>query len=249
MRSESPRHFGLSTTGQLRFLKITLTLLTVITGTAASGYELYGPRWYEGWEYRIDNACPDEIQDSIQERTTAISEIFQIDHISTTTTSGGAYDKSSQFYCSADFSQSLIYAPEGVNYSSFDVGSATGNFTLGRAHLWWIGEEIVEVDIQIDPTLDGWLLTDVLDHEILHGLGCNHSNNPDALMHSRVVEDRGHHYDDFLCLHALYDIKHSLIDYMGNVFIPDARRFGESESVWGVLVPNIVLESGENYDH
>ena len=65
-------------------------------------------------------------------------------------------------------------------------------------------------------------------------------------MHARITEDKGHHYDDFLCLHELYDIQHSLIDYLGNVFIPDARRFGESESVWGVLVPDIVLESGEN---
>ena len=242
----SPISFDLARTGNSRILKTILALLTVIAGSSVSGYELYGPRWYAGWQYGIDSACPREIQARILDRTAAISEIVELDHISTSTAFGSAYDKSSQFYCSADFSQSLIYVPEGVNYSSFDVESATGNLTLGRAHLWWIGEEIVEVDIQIDPTLKGWLLSDVLDHEILHGLGCSHSSNPDALMHARITEDKGHHYDDFLCLHELYDIQHSLIDYLGNVFIPDARRFGESESVWGVLVPDIVLESGEN---
>lgn len=223
-----------------------IALLWLALPLSATAFELYGPKWLGDWQFQIDEQCSLNIQETILERTATISVFVPLDHTITTSGSGGVYDHNSRFYCSADFNQQLVVIPEGVQYTTFDLQTAVGNTTVGRAHLWWIESEIVEVDIQLDPDLDGWLLRDTLDHEILHGLGCEHSENEAALMYPAIEYDKGHHYDDFLCLHALYGIDHSLIDYLGNVFVPDARILGAEGSFWGVLAGSTVIESGEN---
>ena len=240
--------FCLSTRSRLLdTLVLLLLLLNLLTFPAKAGaYELYGPKWFSNWRFQIDDACNNTIQETILESAQALSSIFALDHTSTSISSGGAYDHSNQFYCSEDFSRQLVVTPPGISYTTFDLQSAVGNATLGRAHLWWIESEIVEVDIQLSPTLDGWLLRNTIDHEILHGLGCEHSDLEAALMYPVVDQDKGHHYDDFLCLHSLYGIRHALVDYQGNVFVPDARKLGGPESFWGVLKTPAVIDSGLN---
>ena len=227
-------------------IPIAFGLLGCVLSTGAGAYEVYGPRWYGSWNYRLDQSCPGHIQTKIIERTEIMATLVPIRHLLTTHSTGQLLDQSNQVFCSDDFDQALVYVPRGLNYTVFDIQSETGHTTIGRAHLWWQGARIVEVDIQIDPNLEGWLLEDTIDHEILHGLGCDHSDTEESLMYPFIQFNKGHHFDDFLCLHELYGLRSTLIDYRGNVVIPEARKLGDNDTVWGVFGNVEVLDSGYN---
>jgi hypothetical protein len=225
---------------------LTATLLW-LAATPLLGFELYGPRWEKAWRFTLDSNCPQQIREQVLARSELFSALVPLEYLDTMGGPGIAtFNQNSHFYCSTDFSEQLQSLPAGVNYLSADLTSAQGDSVMGRAHLWWEDDEIIEVDIQLDPALAGWMLEDVIDHEILHGLGCDHSGEAAALLFPGIFYDKGTHFDDLQCLHSLYGLQHSLLDYRGNLFIPDARVIGKPGSWWGVLKDGELIASGEN---
>jgi hypothetical protein len=228
----------------LRLLAATLLSLAALPLLA---FEIYGPRWQEPWHFTVDSNCPQRIREQILARSELFSDLMPLTYLGTAQDPANpAYNQNNHFYCSADFNESLQSLPEGVRYLSTELTSMQGNTVMGRAHLWWEDEEIIEVDIQLDPALEGWMLDDVIDHEILHGLGCDHSTEAAALLFPGIFYNKGIHYDDLQCLHSLYGLEHSLLDYRGNLFIPDARIVGKPGSWWGIFKDGEIIASGEN---
>jgi len=204
-------------------------------------YETYegSPYWHDELRYYIDSSCPDP--DSIVEAFETIEGLT--DNLKTrfiSGTQGGqdSFNGLNHVFCDDDFSNQLLYVPFGLTLAVEELTDVVTNSTLGRAHIWWRGDEIIEADIQLRTDADFHTKL----HEVGHAVGCRHTRDIRALMYALRLSIQDIHYDDLRCLDELYTIKDPVEDNHGNLYIPRASRLGSDESFWGVLRQRIDKE-------
>ena len=236
------------------FIVALACFLSAVPAASAQEYSyLYDdePRITSTWAYRIDQSCPDNFITTIQERMDLMGRFYNVRFLSLTNASGIARDHSWLFTCDADFTQSLELDVPGEQHrveTLLTRDSVSGGVN-GRASLWWIGSSIVEVDIQLHPDLADAVLPLVIDHEIAHGSGCAHNTgNIMALMYPVYIVQDGWHHEDFYCFNKLYGpLDFSLLDYLGNVYLPQVTDW-KGRSGWAVVNQFTVRDFGENND-
>ena len=240
----------------LDFLIVVLLLLCWLLWnevSAEEGYEyLYNgePRIRQQWAYRIDQNCPAGYEELIRGRMEIMEPFFDTRFLSTTNVvgSGDVRDGSWIFWCSDDFSQPILKPLAEVNHLVEEIKDQVSNATLGRAHIYWSGSSMIEVDIQLSTELTGADLQDTIDHEIGHGAGCAHNTgNIMALMYPSLLIERGWHIEDLQCLNYLYGpLPFAIRDYRNNVLLPQAIDMSGLKG-WAILSNGSyqILEYGE----
>jgi hypothetical protein len=205
------------------------------------------PRITQQWAYRIDASCPESFEEIIRNSMEKMEPYFDTRFLSTTNVSGTGdkRDETWLFWCDSEFPSAIMQPIDGVNHLVEEVKDESSNATLGRAHIYWQGSSIIEVDIQLDPGIAPDNLYKTLEHEIGHGSGCAHNtDNIMALMYPYQFVQEGWHVDDLMCLDYLYGpLPFAVLDYLGNLLLPSVRDM-DGRKGWAVLKFFIVTEYG-----
>jgi hypothetical protein len=94
--------------------------------------------------------------------------------------------------------------------------------------------EIIDFDIWLNTeVITPENIDKILKHEVLHGLGISHSNNPDALMYFKPTRSKMH-ADDLAALSILYEIFEDSVDGDFNLFVHKLSLGGER--YYGILL-------------
>lgn len=214
----------------------------------SEGYELYknSPSQRYTWAYRIDSSCPDHYARWIHKGFDKLSVFFPVEYAGLWYGDfGDNRDSKNVIWCENYFSQNIVIGEIGVNQATPDFKDVQSNTTSGRAHIYWIGPTIIEVDIQLRDDLSGWKLKETIDHELGHGSGCAHSNDIQALMYKLLYMDKGYFHDDLSCFYELYGFTDVVADYKGNLFIPRAVKLDDGTQFQKVIISDFNVKSYE----
>lgn len=197
------------------------------------GFEFSGEKWRENIEFHYMEGCPDYVLPSIEKAFESVSPV-EFDNTGIRYSVG--FDYKVTFYCADAPHQKLQVIPPTIRsaQSNFAIDEQTIGATTRR---YWIQDSLKIIDFDV------WLNTSVIDpsniekilkHEILHGLGIRHSENPEALMY-RAPRRSQMHADDLAAISLLYEICEDSIDEELNYFMHKVPV--EGENYYGIL-PN-----------
>lgn len=197
------------------------------------GFEFTGERWRESIQYHNKEGCPDYVLTAIDEAFQSVSPMAfknkgQHDSL--------GFDYKVTFYCAYSPYQYLENLPATVALE--ETNFTTEEQTIGATtkRYWLIDSlKIIDFDIWLNlSVINPSNISKILSHEILHGLGIRHSDNPDALMYF-LPQRSGMHADDLAAISLLYEICEDSIDEDFNYFMHKVRV--NEENYYGIL-PN-----------
>jgi hypothetical protein len=146
------------------------------------------------------------------------------------------FDYKVTFYCADTPQQNLQKIPATVELEETDF--ATEEHTIGATtKRYWLHDtlQIIDFDIWLNlSVINSSNIDKILSHEILHGLGLRHSENPKALMYF-VPSRSDMHADDLAAISLLYEICEDSVDEQFNYFMHKVPV--EGENYYGIL-PN-----------
>jgi len=145
------------------------------------------------------------------------------------------YDSRSTLYCSETDPVEISALPPGIQVS-VDYLTDKSFTIIASARSYFIDGAMVDVDIRLHPFYVGaWNVEEVMLHEFAHGLGINHSEIPEAIMHYIIPNRPTLHVDDYLAACELYGRCRSM-DTMGNISVKNIEYDDECLDViipWG----------------
>lgn len=198
---------------------------------ATLGFEFTGERWREKISYHYIEGCPPYVLSAIE---TAFSVVSPVAYGNTGKRNSVGFDYKVTFYCadSPVRDQQVIPSTIAWHESNFAVSENTIGATTRR---YWIidSQKIVDFDIWLNSSvINKENIHKILNHEILHGLGIRHSDNPDALMYFLPKGDTMH-ADDLAAISLLYEICEDSVDADYNYFMH--RVPVDGSSYYGIL--------------
>lgn len=214
------------------FLLITLSL-AIGAERNSYGFEFTGERWRDNIQYHYMEGCPAYVLPSIEK---AFESVSPIAFKNTGIQDSVGFDYKVTFYCADSPHQNLQKLPTTVE--SEETNFATEENTIGATtKRYWLLDtlKIIDFDIWLNlAVIDSGNIDKILNHEILHGLGIRHSENPEALMYF-LPRRSDMHADDLAAISLLYEICEDSVDEEFNYFMHKVPV--EGENFYGIL-PN-----------
>lgn len=200
-----------------RFVIVIAFWALLANGPAALGFEFTGERWRENISYHYIEGCPSYVLPAIEKAFGAVSPVA---FNNTGRRDSVGFDYKVTFYCAESPILDLQVIPATIAWheSNFAVSENTIGATTRR---YWIidSQKIVDFDIWLNSSVINTENIDkILNHEILHGLGIRHSDNPDALMYF-LPNSETMHADDLAAINLLYEICEDSLDADYNYFM------------------------------
>lgn len=194
-------------------------------------FEFTGERWREKISYHYMEGCPAFVLPAIEN---AFASVSPVAYLNTGRQESVGFDYKVTFYCSDSPVRDLQNIPSTIAWheSKFAISEHTIGATTRR---YWIidTQKIVDFDIWLNSeVIDKENIDKILNHEILHGLGIRHSDNPEALMYF-LPQTESMHADDLAAISLLYEICEDSVDGEYNYFMHNVPVDGDS--YYGIL--------------
>lgn len=208
-------------------------VFSVVSGKHISAFEFTGERWHDQISYHYMVGCPAYVMPAIEK---AFATVSPVAFKNTGIRHAVGFDYKVTLYCAAEPFSSLQVVPPEIQ--SEETNFSTEEQTIGATtRRYWLKstKEIVDFDIWLNSAvITPQNIHKILNHEILHGLGIRHSENPDALMYYLPLRE-DLHVDDLAAVSLLYEICEDQIDEELNLFMHKVPVNGEL--YYGIL-PN-----------
>jgi hypothetical protein len=216
---------------RIKYLTLLVSALTLLVPILSHGFEFSGIKWKQSIRYYYMEGCPAYVLPAFEAAFNTVSPIpFQ----NTGVRFSVGFDHKVTLYCADSPNDSLQQIPS--NIESADTHFSTEEQTIGATtRRYWnkTSLEIVDFDIWLNTkVITPENIDKILKHEVLHGLGISHSNNPDALMYFKPTRSKMH-ADDLAALSILYEICEDSVDDDFNLFVHKLSL--EGERYYGIL--------------
>lgn len=216
-----------------KIFSLVVYTLAVVIQQNSYGFEFTGEKWRENIRFHYMEGCPAYVLPSIEKAFESVSPVaFQ----NTGVRYSVGFDYKVTFYCADEPRQNLQTIPS--NIQSAETNFAIDEQTVGATtRRYWIQDslKIIDFDVWLNPSvIDSSNIDKILKHEILHGLGIRHSENPEALMYFAPRRSQMH-ADDLAAISLLYEICEDSVDEEFNYFMHKVPL--EGENYYGIL-PN-----------
>ncbi|MFK7863340.1 MAG: matrixin family metalloprotease [Pseudohongiellaceae bacterium] len=218
-----------------RYLSVILFNTVLLCAALATpkiyAFEFTGERWREKISYHYMDGCPSFVLPAIEK---AFNSVSPVDFDITGRRDSVGFDYKVTFYCADQPVRDLQVIPSTIAWheSKFALSENTIGATTRR---YWIidSQKIIDFDIWLNSSvIDLENIDKILNHEILHGLGIRHSDNPDALMYF-LPKTKSMHADDLAAINLLYEICKDNVDEKYNLFMHNVPVDGEN--YYGIL--------------
>lgn len=214
-----------------KYLTLFFFACALLVPMTSNSFEFNGEKWQQNIHYYYLDGCPAFVLPAFEAAFKTVSPVpFQ----NTGVRFSVGFDHKVTLYCADAPKDALQEIPS--NIQSVDTHFATEEQTIGATtRRYWIKDSMKIIDFDI------WLnlgvitpenIDKILKHEVLHGLGISHSNNPDALMYFKPTRSKMH-ADDLAAINLLYEICEDRVDDDFNLFVHKVP-VGE-ESFYGIL--------------